>query len=181
MWVLRKKNTMESIAHFCVYEQCANISCLLSVQGRKLRLSDGKGEKGDGKQVCRKTHRREGLCQACPCPDQFPWVSSCPPPPVLLALCRQRGSLPCHALDLSCSHLPPLPPLDLWSRVTLTHPPCSVPSALPSSPKAISLPPLKSGCSSHLARDTHRLRGSISIPTLPSHFCELPPTEQPLP
>lgn len=107
-----------------------------------------------------------------PLPRSVPWVSSCPPLCPSWHLCRQRGSS-CHALDLSCSHLPPLPPLDLWSAANTS-----------TLQRALSLAQLSKGhfpfllsnpgCSSHLARDTHRLRGSISIPTLPTSVSSRP-------
>lgn len=53
MWVLRKRMPWSQLPVFVSMSNVQTSVALLSVQGRKLRLSDGKGEKGDGKQVCR--------------------------------------------------------------------------------------------------------------------------------
>ena len=88
-------------------------------------------------------------------------------------LCRHRGShlaIPWISPASVCLHFPAL---DLWSA-TNTSTLQSALSHAQLSKGYLPLPPLKSGCSFHLAQRHSRLRGSISIPTSFLPLCEPP-------
>ena len=94
-----------------VFVSMSNIQtsvALLSVQGRKLRLSDGKGEKGDGKQVCQNPQKGRAVL-GMSLPRSVPLGQLMSSASVLLGNSVDTGLSSCHPLDLSCFRLPPLP------------------------------------------------------------------------
>lgn len=150
MWVLRKRIPWSQLPVFVSMSNVQTSVALLSVQGRKLRLSDGKGEKGDRKQVCRNS-QKGGAVPGMSLPRSVPLGQLMSSAPILLGTSVGKGALvlPCLG-SLLLPSASASPPLDLRSAANTSTLQRAL-SLAQLSKGHFPLPPLKSGCSSHLA------------------------------